>query len=88
MAIYHSLDFSNHAFRVYVTWGGFLLIKMLLMSFLTIFHRFRTGAVESPEDAAMNKKMVVKKDEAVERVRRAHLNDLENIPIFMLAALM
>lgn len=28
----------------------------------------------------------LKKDERVERVRRAHLNDLENIPAFLLAA--
>lgn len=28
----------------------------------------------------------IKKDEKVERVRRAHLNDLENIPAFLIAA--
>lgn len=32
--------------------------------------------------------MAIKKDENVERVRRAHLNDLENIPAFLIAALM
>lgn len=29
----------------------------------------------------------IKKDEDVERVRRAHLNDLENIPAFLIAGL-
>jgi glutathione S-transferase len=29
----------------------------------------------------------VKKDEDVERVRRAHLNDLENIPAFLISGL-
>lgn len=28
----------------------------------------------------------IKKDEKVERVRRGHLNDLENIPAFLIAA--
>lgn len=43
-------------------------------------------AVDNPEDAAINK-AEIKKDEAVERVRRAHLNDLENIPAFLIVAL-
>lgn len=30
----------------------------------------------------------IKKSEDVERIRRAHLNDLENIPAFLIAALM
>jgi glutathione S-transferase len=41
--------------------------------------------VENPEDAGPGKE--IKKDEDVERVRRAHLNDLENIPAFLIAAL-
>jgi glutathione S-transferase len=32
--------------------------------------------------------MEMKKSDEVERVRRAHLNDLENIPLFLIAALM
>lgn len=35
---------------------------------------------------AVNKGSEIKKDEDVERVRRAHLNDLENIPPFLFAA--
>lgn len=42
-------------------------------------------AFENPEDAGANGEL--KKDENVERVRRAHLNDLENIPAFLIAAL-
>ncbi|XP_070496677.1 microsomal glutathione S-transferase 1-like [Chironomus tepperi] len=83
MAIF---TYDNVALRVYITWGGLLLIKMLLMSFLTIINRIRKGAVENPEDATGN--FEIKKDEDVERMRRAHLNDLENIPAFLLAALM
>lgn len=35
----------------------------------------------------MQKNATIKKDEDVERVRRAHLNDLENIPAFLIIAL-
>lgn len=87
MAVWNTLNYSNEAFRVYITWGGFLLIKILLMAFLTIFHRMRKGAVENEEDANMSSTMAIKKDESVERVRRAHLNDLENCIPFLIAAL-
>lgn len=80
-------NYNNDALRVYITWGGLLLIKMLIMSFLTIFNRIRKGAVENPEDV-QNSNFEIKKDEDVERIRRAHLNDLENVPPFLLAALM
>lgn len=42
--------------------------------------------MENPEDASPGAEL--KKDEDVERVRRAHLNDLENIPAFLIGALM
>lgn len=88
MSVWNALSYQNEAFRVYITWGGFLLIKLLLMAFLTSFQRIRKGAVENPEDLGARSTMEIKKDEDVERVRRAHLNDLENIPAFLFAALM
>ena len=42
-------------------------------------------AYENPEDIRGRENVEIKKDEDVERVRRAHLNDLENIPAFLLA---
>lgn len=88
MAVWNTLNYSNDAFRVYITWGGFLLIKVLIMAFLTMFHRLRKGAVENEEDVHMGgSNMAIKKEESVERVRRAHLNDLENCIPFLLAAL-
>lgn len=87
--MYHDLlSYNNHAFRIYVTWGGFLLLKFISMAFLTAFHRIRKGAVANPEDTATVPKSEIKTDEDVERVRRAHLNDLENIPAFLFIALM
>jgi len=58
------------------------------MSFLTAFYRVRKGAVSNPEDVGSIPKSEIKVDEDVERIRRAHLNDLENIPAFFFAALM
>jgi glutathione S-transferase len=88
MTVFNALSSDNHAFRVYITWGGFLIIKMLLMALLTGVTRSRKKAFENPEDVAAGKGDEIKKDEDVERVRRAHLNDLENIPAFLFAALM
>lgn len=49
--------------------------------------RFRKGAYDNPEDVGKRQRPEVKKHEDVERVRRAHLNDLENIPAFLIASL-
>lgn len=38
-----ALDISNNVFRGYITWSGILIIKMLLMAFLTGVQRFRKG---------------------------------------------
>lgn len=53
---------------------------------LTLHASFK--AVENPEDVRGGTNFEIKKDENVERVRRAHLNDLENVPAFLIAALM
>lgn len=43
MAVIDLLTYENEVLRGYITWGGLLLIKMLLMSFLTGINRFRKG---------------------------------------------
>lgn len=83
------LSAENPVFRAYVFYVGVLVLKTMVMSYLTARERFRKGAFTSPEDTVFNpKKAKVKTDDPdVERVRRAHLNDLENIPIFIITAL-
>ncbi|XP_050073113.1 microsomal glutathione S-transferase 1-like isoform X2 [Anopheles maculipalpis] len=74
----------------YLFWSSVLVMKMLLMSPLTSLTRVRKMAFANPEDAsAVSKKLKPKLDDAdVERVRRAHLNDLENIlPFFVIGFL-
>lgn len=43
MAVINALDFDNEVFRGYITYGGILMIKLLLMAFLTGIQRFRKG---------------------------------------------
>lgn len=41
MAVFDALNANNELFRVYITWSGILLIKIMLMSLLTVFQRFK-----------------------------------------------
>nr|XP_029710940.1 microsomal glutathione S-transferase 1-like [Aedes albopictus] len=77
-------------FRIYAFWSVILVAKMLLMSLYTTVTRFRKMAFINPEDvkSISAKLKVIFGDPDVERVRRAHRNDLENIlPFFVVAFL-
>uniref|UniRef100_A0A1Y9IVT8 Microsomal glutathione S-transferase 1 n=1 Tax=Anopheles minimus TaxID=112268 RepID=A0A1Y9IVT8_9DIPT len=78
------------SYKAYVFWSAVLVAKILLMAPLTALQRFKNKAFANPEDAsAVSKKLKPKLDDPdVERVRRAHLNDLENIlPFFVIGFL-
>ncbi|EDS27303.1 microsomal glutathione S-transferase 1 [Culex quinquefasciatus] len=79
-SVFDSID--STVFRSYCFWCAVLVIKMLVMSVLTGMKRHAKKAFANPEDAKTSKGKVVTNDPDVERVRRAHLNDLENIPLF------
>ncbi|KAJ3649121.1 hypothetical protein Zmor_020881 [Zophobas morio] len=72
-------------FRAYFLYVSILAVKMLVMSPLTGFTRFKFKAFANPEDGA-SLKLKPRVDDHVERVRRAHLNDVENIPLFIIVA--
>ncbi len=76
-----------NAFRSFAACGGLLVLKTLAMAPLTRRERFRSKAFPTPEDAEKLGGRVDNEDEAVERVRRAHQNDVENIPVFFANAL-
>ncbi|KAF7279798.1 microsomal glutathione S-transferase 1-like [Rhynchophorus ferrugineus] len=80
------IAFDNALLRIYFFYASLLGVKMLAMSVLTALQRFKTKTFANPEDCHMHK-VKVSHNESVERVRRAHLNDLENIPIFLLISL-
>jgi len=85
--VYEKLDTENPVFMAYCTYAGILVIKLVSMSFLTGMNRFRKGVVANPEDAGSNAQVKFD-DPDVERVRRAHLNDLENLtPFFIIGFL-
>ncbi|KAF9795111.1 hypothetical protein SFRURICE_004483 [Spodoptera frugiperda] len=66
----------------YLLYSSVLGLKVLSMAFLTARVRYAKNVFANPEDAAAKKGKVKYDDPDVERVRRAHLNDLENIPVF------
>ncbi|XP_014087471.1 microsomal glutathione S-transferase 1 [Bactrocera oleae] len=82
------LTLENNVFKAYLFWSAILVLKMLFMSLLTGFMRFRTMTFINEEDI-LDKRLKLKyNDPHVERARRAHRNDLENIlPFFTIGLL-
>jgi uncharacterized MAPEG superfamily protein len=81
----YALDLlGNPAFRLFAIVALILVLKMAAVGMYTSTLRLGRGVYATPEDYAlqgMTAKMT--SDADVERVRRAHLNDLENIlPFF------
>ncbi|XP_066954720.1 microsomal glutathione S-transferase 1-like [Macrobrachium rosenbergii] len=82
-----SLD--NPVFANYVFFSGVLALKVLLMSCLTAYYRVTKRVFFNQEDAkVMGVKELRLNDPDVERVRRAHQNDIENIPVFWILGLL
>jgi len=77
---------SNPLFASYAFYAAVVIIKMLALTPLTTMKRFAHGVFANPED--QGKKKVAYDNQEVERVRRNHLNDLENIPAFLFLGLL
>ncbi|PSN38698.1 Microsomal glutathione S-transferase 1 [Blattella germanica] len=78
---------NNPIFAAYAFYASILVLKMLAMSALTARQRFRKKVFANPEDTAFKGK-VKYDDPDIERVRRGHQNDLENIlPFFVVGFL-
>ncbi|KFQ65487.1 Microsomal glutathione S-transferase 1, partial [Phaethon lepturus] len=79
---------DNDVFRAYATYTTIVLLKMMLMSLVTAYFRITRKAFVNPEDTASfgrgeSAKKYLRTDPDVERARRGHLNDLENIVPFL-----
>ncbi|UJR15177.1 hypothetical protein I4U23_002138 [Adineta vaga] len=87
--LYYTLNnsvFSNFAF-----YSTASVVKMMGLSALTSLKRMSKDVFANPEDLSLAKNksaVVVLNDPDVERVRRNHLNDIENIVPFVLVGLM
>lgn len=86
------LSLQNPLFATYVIAATLMILKAVGMSWLTVVRMMQAkGGFRSPEDlrkTPLNPEPNAKQlepDERVERIRRIHLNDLENLPFFLAA---
>ncbi|XP_046339139.1 microsomal glutathione S-transferase 1-like [Haliotis rufescens] len=90
MASPFSLD--NPVFSKFAFYSTVVLSKTLCMGELTALYRTRRQAFANEEDVALFARSkhteATTTDVSVERVRRCHLNDLENVLPFVLVGLM
>lgn len=78
------------AFQPLVIISVLLILKMAAVAFVTATARFSTKVVLNPEDVPVNPGSHAAEAEAPAtlRAKRAHLNDVENIPAFLILALL
>lgn len=89
------MTFENPVFATYVIAASLMILKIMGQGWITVWRMMKVGGgFLNPEDAAAG--MVNPKprpgqldaDDYVERSRRMHRNDLENIPMFLIAGLL
>lgn len=89
------LNMENPVFEVYVIAAAILVLKVMLQGWMTVFRMLKSNSgLASPEDLQIG---LINKDpnprqlevnDYVDRSRRMHRNDLENIPAFLIAGLL
>ncbi|KAM3859180.1 microsomal glutathione S-transferase 1-like [Diretmus argenteus] len=83
---------EDEVFLAYTTYATIVIVKMLLMGPMTAHYRMTRGAFSNEEDVRgkteEEKKKMLRVHPDVERVRRCHQNDLENIVPFVLVGLL
>lgn len=89
------LSLQNPVFATYAIAASIMILKAVAMSWLTVLRMMQEkGGFRSPEDlrkTPLNPEPDAKQlqpNERVERIRRIHLNDLENLPFFLVAGLL
>ena len=77
------------AFAPLALFAVLLVLKMGAVAFITSNERRKARVVVNPEDTGVNPGSHAESSEAdsVLRVKRAHLNDVENIPVFLALAI-
>lgn len=86
------IDLANPVFAAYAAAAGLMILKTLAMAWATVLRMIQVkGGYRAPEDARATRINPSPRpgqtdpDERVERFRRIHQNDLENVPFFLAA---
>ena len=87
------VNLQNPLFATYVIAATLMILKVVAMSWLTVVRMLQVnGGFRSPEDLRKTPlnpcpdPIQLERNEAVDRIRRIELNDLENVPFFLVAA--
>jgi glutathione S-transferase len=90
-----TLSLANPLFRVYAIAAAIMILKMAAQAWITVYRLTKVKAgYRSPEDAKRSRLNPdptgdqLAPNEYVERSRRMHQNDGENIPLFLAAGLL
>ena len=88
----NQLSLQDPVFATYVIAATLMILKAISMSWLTVVRMMQEkGGLRSPEDLRKTPlnpapdPQQLAPNERVERIRRIQLNDLENIPFFLVA---
>ncbi|KAK9975838.1 hypothetical protein ABG768_021070 [Culter alburnus] len=89
--VVHMID--TEVFLAFSTYATIVILKMMLMSLVTSYFRLTKQVFANIEDTTLvktteDRKKLVRLDPDVERVRRCHQNDLENIVPFVMVGLL
>ena len=89
------LTFDNPVFGYFAVAAALMIIKMMSQGWITVFRMIKVnGGFRYPEDARQSlanphpSPEQLLPNEYVERSRRMHGNDIENIPLFLVAGLL
>lgn len=89
------MTLDNPVFTTYLIASAIMVVKVMGQGWMTVYRMLKVGAgYASPEDiqhGLINKDpnpLQLEVNEYVDRSRRMHRNDLENIPAFWLAGLL
>jgi len=89
------MTLENPVFATYAVAAALMILKAVAMSWLTVVRMMQVkGGYRSPEDlrkTPLNPEpnpRQLEPDDRVDRIRRIQLNDLENLPFFLVSGLL
>lgn len=91
----NSFNLANPVFAAYAIAASIMILKIMGQGWMTVYRMLKSDSgLASPEDlqvGMINKNPrpeQLEKNDYVDRSRRMHRNDLENIPAFLIAGLL